>query len=89
MTFQREENAPAWDPSVETWLALDSGKVIGRFYLDMHPRKGKFTHAEMAPLLDGIRGKQLPEAVLICNLPRPTARRSGPDGIRRCADLLS
>ncbi|MEP6548217.1 MAG: M3 family metallopeptidase [Gammaproteobacteria bacterium] len=71
VTFQREENAQAWDPSVETWLTLDSGKVIGRFYLDMHPRKGKFTHAEMSPVLDGIRGKQLPEAVLICNLPGP------------------
>jgi thimet oligopeptidase len=71
VTFRREENVSAWDPSVETWLALDSGKVIGRFYLDMHPRKGKFTHAEMAQLLDGVRGKQLPEAVLICNLPRP------------------
>ncbi len=71
VTFQREENTPAWDPSVETWLTLDSGKVIGRFYLDMHPRKGKFSHAEMSPVLDGIRGKQLPEAVLICNLPGP------------------
>ncbi|MEP6886627.1 MAG: M3 family metallopeptidase [Gammaproteobacteria bacterium] len=69
--FRREERAPAWDPGVETWLTLDSGKVIGRFYLDMHPRKGKFTHAEMAPVLDGVRGKQLPEAVLICNLPGP------------------
>ncbi len=77
VTFQREENTPGWDPSVETWLALDSGKVIGRFYLDMHPRKGKYSHAEMAPLLDGIRGKQLPEAVLICNLPRPTASDPG------------
>jgi len=72
VTFRREENTPSWDPTVETWLALDSGKVIGRFYLDMHPRRGKFSHAEMSPLLDGIRGKQLPEAVLICNLPRPS-----------------
>jgi thimet oligopeptidase len=72
LTFKREEAAPAWDPTVETWLVLDSGKVIGRFYLDMHPRKGKYSHAEMSQVLDGIRGKQLPEAVLICNFPRPT-----------------
>jgi thimet oligopeptidase len=26
----------------------------------------------MMPLLDGIRGRQLPEGVLICNFPRPT-----------------
>jgi len=51
--------------------------VIGRFYLDMHPRPGKFSHAEMVPMLDGIRGKQLPEAALLCNFPRPTADDPG------------
>ena len=75
--FQREENVPAWDPSVETWEVLDSGKIIGRFYLDMHPRPGKYSHAEMAPVLDGVRGKQLPEAILVCNFPEPTASDPG------------
>jgi thimet oligopeptidase len=77
VTFRQEKNVPAWDPSVETWDVIDNGKAIGRFYLDMHPRPGKFTHAEMAPVLDGIRGKQLPEAILICNLPEPTASDPG------------
>ncbi len=77
VTFRREPNVPAWAPSVETWLVLDHGRVIGRFYLDMHPRPGKYTHAEMAPLLDGVRGRQLPEAVLVCNLPQPTANDPG------------
>jgi thimet oligopeptidase len=72
VTFQQEPNVPAWDPAVETWLVLDGGKPIGRFYLDMHPRPGKYSHAEMAPVLDGIRGKQLPEAILVCNFPAPT-----------------
>lgn len=71
--FVREENVPAWDPQVETWLVYDSGEPVGRFYLDMHPRPGKFTHAEMSPVLDGVRGHQLPEAMLICNFPAPTA----------------
>jgi thimet oligopeptidase len=77
VTFRQEENVPAWDPSVETWDVIDSGKAIGRFYLDMHPREGKFSHAEMAPVLDGIRGKQLPEAILVCNFPVPTANDPG------------
>jgi thimet oligopeptidase len=77
VTFRQEKDVPAWDPSVETWDVIDSGKAIGRFYLDMHPRPGKFTHAEMSPVLDGIRGKQLPEAILICNLPEPTASDPG------------
>jgi thimet oligopeptidase len=75
--FQREENVPAWDPSVETWDVVDSGKMIGRFYLDMHPRPSKYSHAEMAPVLDGVRGKQMPEAILVCNFPEPTATDPG------------
>jgi len=77
VTFQQEQDVPAWDPAVETWIVIDSGKPIGRFYLDMHPRPGKYSHAEMAPVLDGIRGKQLPEAILVCNFPAPTASDPG------------
>lgn len=72
VSFQQEPNVPSWDPSVETWIVLDQGKPIGRFYVDMHPRPGKFSHAEMVPVLDGVRGKQLPEAILVCNFPKPT-----------------
>ncbi len=69
VTFRQELNAPAWDPSVETWDVFEGNQAIGRFYLDMHPRAGKFSHAAMASVLDGIRGKQLPEAILMCNFP--------------------
>ena len=77
VSFQQEQSVPSWDPAVETWIVIDSGKPIGRFYLDMHPRPGKYSHAEMAPVLDGIRGKQLPEAILVCNFPAPTAADPG------------
>ncbi len=77
VSFQQEPEVPAWDPAVETWIVIDNGKPIGRFYLDMHPRPGKYSHAEMAPVLDGIRGKQLPEAILVCNFPMPTATDPG------------
>ena len=77
VTFRQEMNAPAWDPSVETWDVIDNGKMIGRFYLDMHPRPGKHGHPEMAPVLDGIRGKQLPEAALVCSFLEPTAADPG------------
>ncbi len=75
--FQQETDAPAWDPSVETWDVIEEGKAIGRFYLDMHPRPGKYSHDQMAQVLDGIRGKQLPEAILVCNFPQPTAADPG------------
>lgn len=77
LTFKQETGVPGWDPTIETWDVYDKGKMIGRFYLDMHPRPGKFSHAEMAPVLDGIRGKQLPEATLVCNFPAPTATDPG------------
>jgi thimet oligopeptidase len=77
VSFTQEQGVPAWDPTVETWDVVDHGQVIGRFYLDMHPRAGKYSHAEMAPVLDGVRGKQLPEAILVCNFPNPTATDAG------------
>src|SRR2546423_9350448 len=29
ISFRQERNVPAWDPSVETWDAIDRGKAIG------------------------------------------------------------
>ena len=77
ITFRQEENVASWDPSVETWDVIDNGKVIGRFYLDMFPRAGKYSHQQMVSVLDGIRGKQLPEAMLICNFLPPSATDPG------------
>lgn len=75
--FRQETGVPAWDPSVETWDVMENGRMVGRFYLDMHPRPGKYSHDQMSPVLDGIRGKQLPEAILVCNFPKPTASDPG------------
>jgi thimet oligopeptidase len=75
--FRRELEAPAWDPSVETWAVIENGKMIGRFYLDMHPRPGKYTHLSTEEVLDGVRGKQLPEGILVGNFPAPTATDPG------------
>ena len=40
--FEPEANAPGWDPAVETFQVWEGDQRIGRIYLDMHPRKGKF-----------------------------------------------
>jgi thimet oligopeptidase len=77
VSFRQELNVPTWDPSVETWDVIDQGKMIGRFYLDMHSRAGKYKHDQMSQVLDGVRGKQLPEAILVCNFPQPTATDPG------------
>ena len=59
----------AWHPSVEVYEIWQNQNLLGRFYLDMHPRQDKFKHAQMSQKLTGVSGRQLPEAVLMCNFP--------------------
>ena len=61
-----------WHEDVESYELVDGDKVLGRFYLDMHPREGKYQHAAMFPFVNGIEGEQLPVAALICNFPSGT-----------------
>jgi thimet oligopeptidase len=70
--FKPVVGAKTWDPSVATFDVYDaggmgSGKLLGRIYLDMHPREGKDKWFSSAPLVPGVRGRQLPEGALICN----------------------
>ena len=69
VTFQPAKNVPVWHPSVEAYEMLEGGKVVGRFYLDMHPRTGKYNHAAEFSTRTGIAGQQIPEATLVCNFP--------------------
>ncbi|MGI9035897.1 MAG: M3 family metallopeptidase [Pyrinomonadaceae bacterium] len=65
--FRQVENASVWHPSVECWEMFENEKLVGRFYLDMHPREGKFNHAAQFGVKTGVAGKQIPEAALVCN----------------------
>jgi thimet oligopeptidase len=67
VTFKPAKDAVVWDPSVVAFDVYDGDKQLGRIYLDMHPRPGKDQWFSSNPILDGKRGKQLPEAVLVCN----------------------
>ncbi len=69
--FRRAESAAVWAASVEAWDVLEDGKPIGRIYLDMHPRAGKFTGNRTLPIVEGVKDKQLPQAALLCNFPAP------------------
>ena len=60
----------AWHEDVEPFELWDDGHLIGRFFLDMHTRDGKYQHAAMFPMRNGISGEQLPVAALVCNFPR-------------------
>jgi thimet oligopeptidase len=65
------KNVSTWHPSVEVYEVIDHGKTIGRFYLDMHPRPNKFQHFASGLMRTGVAGRQLPEAILLCNFPDP------------------
>jgi thimet oligopeptidase len=66
-------DATPWHPSVKVFDVMRDGAKLGRIFLDMHPREGKYKHAAQFPLKDGVEGKQLPEGVLVCNFPDPVA----------------
>jgi Zn-dependent oligopeptidase len=74
----RQVEAPTWHPDVLVYEVLDAGSHIrlGHFYLDLHPRPGKFTHAAV---FSGDPGKRLPDgsyqtptAAMVCNFTKPT-----------------
>ncbi len=58
-----------WHADVQAFELYEGDSLLGRFYLDMHAREGKFQHAAMFPFVNGIEGQQLPLAALICNFP--------------------
>jgi thimet oligopeptidase len=67
--FRRVEDAPVWHPSVECWEMFEDGELRGRFYLDLHPRANKYSHAAHFGIRSGVKGVQIPEAALVCNFP--------------------
>ncbi|MDT4897099.1 MAG: thimet oligopeptidase [Acidobacteriota bacterium] len=77
VTYRQIKDAPVYDPSVEAYEMLEDGKLVGRFYLDMHPRKGKYNHAAEFAVRAGVKGQQIPEAVLVCNFPGGEANDPG------------
>jgi thimet oligopeptidase len=84
VTFRRAASVPVWHPSVEAWDMLENGRLAGRFYLDMHPRPGKFSHAAVFPARTGTREGDLPEAILVANVP---GGKEGDPGLMEYGDV--
>ncbi|WP_075187913.1 M3 family metallopeptidase [Teredinibacter haidensis] len=58
-----------WHESVSAYEMYEGDNLIGQFYLDMHPRDGKYSHAAAFGVQDGVAGIQPPIAALVCNFP--------------------
>ena len=69
--YVRVTDATVWHPDVETYDLYEGEQLLGRIHLDMHPRDGKYKHAAEFGMTVGRAGKELPEASLVCNFPRP------------------
>ena len=68
--YTRVQDAVSWHEDVAVYDVQLDGTPLGRIYLDLHPREGKYKHAAQFDLVAGIRDRQLPEGVLVCNLGR-------------------
>ena len=71
--YEPAKDAKLWHKDVEAFnvVRATNGEKLGRIYLDMHPREGKYKHAAQFPYREGVKGLRLPEGVLVCNFPNP------------------
>jgi thimet oligopeptidase len=69
LTYSPVPEAHTWHEDVTVYDVSSGGEVLGRLYLDLHPREGKYKHGAMFEVA-GMRNRQLPEGALVCNFPR-------------------
>jgi len=65
----RRWETPLWAPGVEAYEIYEGGRLIGRFYMDNHPRPGKYNHANVIPIRHGLADRAVPVGILVCNFP--------------------
>jgi thimet oligopeptidase len=72
LRYEPAADAVVWDEAVAAYdvYRADGDEPLGRIYLDLHPREGKYKHAAQFDLVTGVAGRQLPEGVLVCNFSR-------------------
>jgi thimet oligopeptidase len=84
--YQRIADAKVWHPDVEAYDVFDGSRILGRIYLDMHPRANKYKHYAQFTLVPGKADVALPEGVLVCNFPQP---KEGDPGLMQHQDVVT
>lgn len=75
LEYKEVENPSVWQEDVKMFEVYKEKKLIGRFYLDLHPRDNKYGHAACFGIKGGkmtANGYQIPTSSLVCNFPRAT-----------------
>ena len=72
LRYEPVPDAVVWHEDVTVFDVFSTGpetdgESLGRIYLDLHPREGKFKHAAQFTITNGVAGRQLPEGALLCN----------------------
>jgi thimet oligopeptidase len=73
LVFTKIEPDETWHEAAEHFSVTMDGKPAGFISLDMHPRPGKNKWATSFGYKLGLKGRQLPHNVLVCNFPDPNA----------------
>jgi thimet oligopeptidase len=69
--FRRRTDIPVWHEEVECYEIFEADQLLGRIFLDMHPRPDKYNHAACFGMTRGKAGARISECALMCNMPRP------------------
>ncbi len=66
----RRWDTPVWAEGVSTWEVYEGERLLGRFYLDLFPREGKYPGGAQFSLRSGLMGSDVPVSGLMANFPR-------------------
>ncbi|TMC28603.1 MAG: Zn-dependent oligopeptidase [Chloroflexi bacterium] len=75
LTFTPYDPEEIWHEDAEHFSVTLNGKPAGFITLDMHPRPGKNKWATSFGYTLGLKDRQLPHNVLVCNFPDPKASK--------------